>query len=477
MKKDKELHSLELAAMNRCLSLMKALILLLLMAGVSSVSTDEHAAAVIQQEEADLDLVVVAYYSGAYARDEHEEPLLFRSIADHHETYEEGKQVKVISVGKGAHLWTHGHFNETEETRGWMWRFRLVIQALKEEYDRRNGEDFLALLGDAQDVYVTKSVDSNTMDLLKTRFLTEFAAKDYSIVFSAQVYCCNPWNLRDVARKGWDTFYDSRIIENFYKHLNAGIFMGYTSTILDMAGEMGAFEKAYKPLEHFDNFERGNITMGDLNVDDDEWQLAVWYMKEHETNKVNPRAILDINHELFSTTGTWRASNRNGGFLLWSENDFMDMFGPLPESEQSLRQIASQCPYEFDTTRKQWKNTVTQSYPLIFHFAGHEWLCACQIFEGEGYQTIPSKFADQCINDYPHWKSVVNEAISSMSDPDKQVFLRGNFIGRLSRELQYGALAATLLLLIIRFRALARPPCISFPSRFYSKFTTLLKSC
>jgi hypothetical protein len=209
-----------------------------------------------------------------------------------------------------------------------------------------------------------------------------------------------------------------------------------------MAKEMKIFETRYHQPEYF-NDRIGDSTMSDFMVDDDEWQLAVWYMKEHETNKANPRAIMDVNHRLFSTTGTFRASHRDGGFLLFSHNDFTTMFGQLPttSTENQLGHL-HQCPYEFDDIKKQWKNTLTQTYPLIFHFAGNDWLCACQIFERQGYSDIYSKFESHCHEDYPHWQPVVNDAVRRLSNTpehaDMQIFLKGDVGQSVSRELQHG---------------------------------------
>jgi len=141
----------------------------------------------------------------------------------------------------------------------------------------------------------------------------------------------------------------------FYKHLNAGLFIGYASAILDMAYEM-QLHKPYHPPEYYNdnnNFHNSDnksknttttttTTMSDFRVDDDEWQLSVWFLNEYHANKKKntksaPRAILDVHQQLFATTGTFRASHRGDGFLLFSQTDFVQMFGPLPTTTQLLR--------------------------------------------------------------------------------------------------------------------------------------------
>ena len=98
-------------------------------------------------------------------------------------------------------------------------------------------KDFVAMVADTSDVFVTESLDKKTLHHLKERFLTEFS--DFKIVFSSQIYCCNPWELREFGRRDWDAYYNKRgDIPSMYKHLNAGVFMGYASAILEMADQM-----------------------------------------------------------------------------------------------------------------------------------------------------------------------------------------------------------------------------------------------
>lgn len=183
--------------------------------------------------EKDVDLVVIAYNS----RDEVSDSLVYSSIEENME--EESKaNVKFINVGTGKHLWQLDN-EGPEHMRGWMFRLRLTMSEVVEEYKRREGKDFIVLVADAEDVFVAKSPDGNGLDLLKHRFLTDFA--DHKIVFSSQVYCCNPWELRSVARRDWDKLYVSSAEgspPSIFKHINAGLFMGYASAIREMADEM-----------------------------------------------------------------------------------------------------------------------------------------------------------------------------------------------------------------------------------------------
>ena len=175
----------------------------------------------------DLDLVVVAYNS-------YEQPnttLVFASADEHHH-FDHNE----INVGAGHHLWIFDEYG-MEFKRGWMYRFRRTMQAIVDEYNLRGQEDFIALVADASDSYITKSLGDRTLDQLKHRFLHDFGGS--KIVISTQVYCCNPWELRTVARDDWNRFYTSRGgPETVVKHVNAGLYMGYASALIEMAQEM-----------------------------------------------------------------------------------------------------------------------------------------------------------------------------------------------------------------------------------------------
>jgi hypothetical protein len=179
----------------------------------------------------DPELVVVAYNSNHQPY----ETLVFASVKAHHDAGL-GDSVQTINVGSGQDLWTVDE-NGIEIKRGWMFRLRLTMQAVIDEYHRRGKQDFIALVADASDVYITKSVGNNTLDLLKNRFLHDMDGS--KIVFSAQIYCCNPWELRSIGRKDFDSLYAARGgPETIYKYLNAGLFMGYASAIIEMTHEI-----------------------------------------------------------------------------------------------------------------------------------------------------------------------------------------------------------------------------------------------
>lgn len=377
--------------------------------------------------EKQLDMVIVSYSS-----DDPEETLLWGSTKAHHSSGN-SPAVKLISVGYGQPLF----FMDPEISergggtgRGWMHRLRAVVEAVMEEYENNEEEDFIVLIGDAFDNYVTESTSGDTLELVKQRFLTDFS--DYSIVFSAQVYCCNPWNLRDVAHAGWDEFYGSKGPENIYKHLNAGMFIGYASAIIDMAKEMNLWTSPWKQQHEFDNLLKDKdvqLNMFDVNVDDDEWQLSVWHIKEQK--KDCPRSTLDVNHDLFATSDTIRSSYRDGGYLIVSQKFFYDVLGSPPPTLQKndLEQITA-CPYTYDSDSKIWTNTITQGHPLIFHFAGNHWFCACQIFAADHFGGIPKKFAHSCEEEYPYWNVPVTQAVRDVSisaDPQKEFFLKRDY--------------------------------------------------
>jgi hypothetical protein len=374
----------------------------------------------------------------AYSSNNPEETLLWGSSRAHHTALQRerrGNVTQLVSVGQGLPL-----FNPTaegESTRGWMFRFRAMVEGIMKEYDARDRQDFIVVVGDAFDTFVTESAQGDTMRLIQERFHTEFGG--YSIVFSSQIYCCNPWNLRDVGHAAWDDYYATiGGPKTLYKHLNAGMFMGYASAIMDMANEMEIWDTEYRRPEEFDPIlqseDASKLHMFDVDVDDDEWQLSIWFLKEQL--KKHPRAALDVNQSLFTTTGTFRASYRDGGFVILSHNDFYGIVGSLPASFNKKEIDAiKQCPYTYDSKTKTWTNTITKSNPLIFHFAGNDWLCGCQILEGSRYANVTEKFAQSCSEEYPLWHTSVNQGVQAVAlgkNPEEQRFLKKN--GTRSRQ-------------------------------------------
>lgn len=180
---------------------------------------------------ADQDMVFVAYNS----YDARSETLIFASI-DENVNVDNRRESDTLNAGMGQHLWA---IDETgkELKRGWMFRLRLTIQAVIDEYERRGKQDYIAVVSDAADVYVSHSLDGNALQLLKDRFLNDFDGRQ--LVFSAQIYCCNPWELHSIGRADWDGHYERTADPaSIYKHLNAGLYMGYASAIIQMADEM-----------------------------------------------------------------------------------------------------------------------------------------------------------------------------------------------------------------------------------------------
>lgn len=177
----------------------------------------------------DHDLVAIAYNS----YDARSETLVFASVDENEDP---SGDFSTINAGMGQHLWAIDE-SGPELKRGWMFRFRLTIQAVIDEYNRRGKQDFIAMVSDASDVYVSRSSDGKTLEELRRRFINDFS--DHKIVFSTQIYCCNPWELRSFGRADWDQLYeDIGEPTSIYKHLNAGLYMGYASAIIQMADEM-----------------------------------------------------------------------------------------------------------------------------------------------------------------------------------------------------------------------------------------------
>jgi hypothetical protein len=361
------------------------------------------------------DLVLLTYSSTPV-----DDSLLWGSFHEHNR--DALNTTKLIHIGQGLSL-----FNDTTDMsgRGWMFRLRQVVQKISEEYEARGRKDYLVLVVDASDGYVGKTPANNTLELVKERFLNDFS--NHSIVFSAQICCCNPPNMRPVGRAGWDEYYDSiGGPETVFKHLNAGLFMGYATTIMDIANEMKIFDTVYKHQSAFDEPLKtkgaSNIHMFDVDVDDDEWQLSIWFIKEQR--KASPRAVLDVHQHLFTNTGTLRAYHHGKQYTTFSQKQFFDMLGTLPGTfnKSSLEEIML-CPFAFDSVAQAWTHTIAESQPLVFHFGGNEWLCACEMMELDHFDK-PSKFASYCSRDYPFWRDRVNKCVhkvSTDSNPTKAI--------------------------------------------------------
>jgi len=210
-----------------------------LLLAIGAFSGPQSSLALEDSSADDMDLVVIAYNS----KEKPEDALIYGSLnaskGDHHQA----KDYQLNLIGEGMDLWRVDEQSPDNHRRGWMYRFRHNMKEVKEEYERRDGKDFIVLLGDALDVYVTKqSPKHDTMELVKNKFLTDFG--DRKIVFPSQIYCCNPWELRSVARRDWDNFLASQKEKGtaphstIYKHINAGQIIGYASAILEMVDEM-----------------------------------------------------------------------------------------------------------------------------------------------------------------------------------------------------------------------------------------------
>jgi hypothetical protein len=102
-----------------------------------------------------------------------------------------------------------GLFDDATKTsgRGWMFRLRQLVQKISLEYQARGRQDYLVLVVDASDGYIGQTPTNNTLKQVRDRFLNDFG--NYSIVFSSQVYCCNPPNMKQVGRAGWDEYYST----------------------------------------------------------------------------------------------------------------------------------------------------------------------------------------------------------------------------------------------------------------------------
>ena len=154
------------------------------------------------------------------------------------------------------------------------------------------------------------------------------------------------------------------------------------------------------------------IHMIDLEVDDDEWQLAAWFFQDQD--KAVPLSTLDYHQDLFAVTGTFRAQELDvESYVAFPRNHFYDMFGPFPETFDKNTDMAQLvvCPYEYDATNMEFTNKITGGHPFIFHFAGNDWLCACKVFAEVGFENVPNKFRENCEQRHSFWYNRVEDGI------------------------------------------------------------------
>jgi hypothetical protein len=168
--------------------------------------------------------------------------------------------------------------------------------------------------------------------------------------------------------------------------------------------------------------------MIDLEVDDDEWQLAAWFFQDQE--KQNPLSALDYHQDLFGVTGTFRAQEaEDDSYVVFSQDHFRSMFGEFPKSfnpDMDMDKLVV-CPFQYDELNMEFTNTITGGQPLVFHFAGNDWLCACTVFEASGFQNVPTKFKDNCENRYSQWFDSVQAGILEVAmseDVNEMLYLQ-----------------------------------------------------
>lgn len=173
---------------------------------------------------------------------------------------------------------------------------------------------------------------------------------------------------------------------------------------------------AYESLIYTPAFEM--LHMSDIEIDDDEWQIAAWYMKDQQ--KKDPMSIIDESQDLFAVTHTFRAREMGGeAFKIYSRNEFYQMFGTLPANfDESQFGELTVCPYEYSVKTNTWTNTITGGNPLIFHFAGHEWLCACEIMAAENFE-LDSLFGQKCDKEL---NNRVENAIQMLAGKDADAY-------------------------------------------------------
>jgi hypothetical protein len=155
----------------------------------------------------------------------------------------------------------------------------------------------------------------------------------------------------------------------------------------------------------------------DVDINDDEWLMPQWYLKDQQ--KAQPMAKLDVHHALLATTPTVRARNdkncdgRNY-FTIFATDTFARYVGLWPTSfpRSDLERI-TMCPYRHDMAAGARTNELTQGQPLVFHFAGNDWICACQVLLTD-HLSGPHKI-HSCPAHYEYWKEKVQRGIVEAS--------------------------------------------------------------
>jgi hypothetical protein len=181
---------------------------------------------------------------------------------------------------------------------------------------------------------------------------------------------------------------------------------------------MGLWGKDYHPMEAYYSLVGTEaakyLKMEDLEVDDDEWQISAWFLRDQ--TKPKPIAALDFKQDIFAVSGTFRVQERDEGFIVFSRDHFRDMFGKFPSSF-SFDRVAELgvCPYEYQADKKQWSSKHANGHPVVFHFAGNDWLCACTVFIQEGYQGATGKFWDKCHIELEKWLEEVSNGIAAVA--------------------------------------------------------------
>jgi hypothetical protein len=143
-------------------------------------------------------------------------------------------------------------------------------------------------------------------------------------------------------------------------------------------------------------------------------------------------ATLDYDQNLFPVTGGfWIQETGDDGYVVFSHDQFYEMFGPFPTSfkkDTDMDELVV-CLYEYDATNMEFTNTISGGQLLLFHFAGNDWLCAYTVFAQQGFKNIPKKFSNNCKQCYSSWYDHVQDGILHVAysnDKNIELHLKAN---------------------------------------------------
>jgi len=321
-------------------------------------------------------------------------------------------------VGEGKHLEGSDPSDplQKEPKRWWMWRWRLYVDVIKQTIKERNGTDFLVFVYDS-DVLPNSGVSVKDV-------MTKFASIEKEVVFAGQIYCCNPYNLRERVRDAFAKGYEKHPPPKPLHYLNAGSYFGCANSIVNISEQQIGINKAYVGKD-------GNL---ESLVDDDEFNWGLYFGKDRVKPEKERLTTIDYDQSLVSVTATQRVSAAGKDkFTVWSPASFVRMFGKFYGKMNATDYVhkLGPCRYTWDDVDKVWVDNVTGVKPLFFHFAGGDWLCRCRILQ-KLWAPKPKRLSrssmmhytrEACEGHWERWEGKLEEALSQANQKGTDVLV------------------------------------------------------